>query len=344
MKGFFRVKKAIGIGIVAAFLAVLLFFAALLPVLVGSQGKGGNIDIEDLPEIITQEMVIGAMESEKKYGVPASLTLAQIILESSGNYPGGLSKLAFECHNLFGMKGIGPAGYKEYQTGEQTSNGESYVIYAKFRKYHNVKESIDDHGKLLSSATYKKYTQNCKTADEWAKAIHKAGYATAVDYSQKLIELMGMYDLYSFDNGGRIDGSGIAKGKMVWVTVGNCTITSYFGDREAPTAGASTSHMAIDIAAYSGAPIYAADGGKVIYAGNSGGGGNTIRIDHGNGIQTTYMHLQNGGILVKIGQKVSRGQKIGRMGSTGISTGPHLHFAVTINGEPKDPLKYVKKP
>lgn len=338
--------------IIAAILIVFMFFMLLIMMIsvVSEQmqaGSGGKVNVENLPDILTQEMVSGAMVTEKKYMVPASLTLAQIILESSGSYPGGLSKLAYECHNLFGMKGIGPAGYAEYATGEQTETGGSYTVTAKFRKYHNVAESIEDHGKLLSSGTYKEYTKGCKTSDEWARAIHRAGYATAVDYSDKLIELMTMYDLYQFDHGGMVNGNGIAKGNFVWPTVSNSVITSQFGDRSDDPdlpAGASSFHEGIDIAAYSGAAIYAADGGKVTFAGSSGGYGNTITIDHGKGVTTKYSHLQNGGILVRNGQKVSRGQRIGLMGSTGISGGVHLDFRIFVNGKAKNPLDYVRKP
>lgn len=342
-----RLWRPLGFGAGGAMLVLLIVIIVITTMLssIGG-GKCGNISMEGLPEILTEEMILGAMESEEKYGVPASLTLAQIILESSGSYPGGLSLLAYECNNLFGMKGIGPAGYKEYSTGEQTAGGESYTVTAKFRKYHNVAESIDDHGKLLASGTYAAYTKGCKTADEWAVAIHKAGYATAVDYSQRLIEIMTIYDLYQFDGGGSYtQGNGAATGKYVWPTVANGIITSYFGYRDAPTAGASTYHEGIDIAAYSGAPIYAADGGVVTYAGNSGGaGGYMIKIDHGRGVSTSYMHLRSDGVLVKAGQKVSRGQRIGKMGTTGVSTGDHLDFRIYIGGKAKDPLHYVKKP
>lgn len=337
----------LGVG-ASGILCILLILLIVVTTTLSSAGGGrrGSISMEGLPEILTEEMILGAMDSEEKYGVPASLTLAQIILESSGSYPGGLSLLAYECHNLFGMKGIGPAGYKAYQTGEQTSGGDSYVITAKFRKYHNVAESIDDHGQLLSSGHYTAYTKGCKTSDEWAVAIHKAGYATAVDYSDRLIEIMTMYDLYQFDGGGGYtQGNGAATGRYVWPTVASGIITSEFGFRDAPIDGASTYHGGIDIAAYSGAPIYAADGGTVTFAGNSGGaGGYMIKIDHGKGIETSYMHLRSDGVLVRAGQKVSRGQKIGKMGTTGISTGDHLDFRIYINGQVKDPLHYVKKP
>lgn len=128
-------------------------------------------------------------------------------------------------------------------------------------------------------------------------------------------------------------------GTYVWPAQG--PITSYFGYRNAPTAGASSNHPAIDIGASQGSPVVAADGGTVISAGNAGGYGNQVAIQHENGAVTYYSHLY--GWNVKVGDQVSQGQQIGQVGSTGISTGPHLDFKVEINGQPVDPLKYLSK-
>jgi len=335
--------------------AVFLFFIVMISVLVSSLGGSDktpsldDIDVSDLPTILTVEMIAGAMDSETKYGVPASLTLAQIIQESSGSYPGGLSLLAYECHNLFGMKGIGPAGSKKYQTWEQSADGESYTVMADFRKYNNVKESIDDHGRLLSSAYYQQYVSGAgKDADKWAKGIHEAGYATDVNYSSNLISLMKSYNLYQFNDGGvGREGDGVSYGSFIWPTISASVITSYYGWREAPTGGASTYHEGIDIAPIdgkSGAAIYAADGGEVTFTGENGKAGYQITLKHKNGMETSYMHLRQDGILVTKGMKVSRGQKIGLMGNTGVSTGVHLDFRIYINGETKDPLNYIKQP
>ena len=101
-------------------------------------------------------------------------------------------------------------------------------------------------------------------------------------------------------------------------------------------------HSGIDIGAPQGTYIHAAASGKVIWSGwRSGGGGNTIIIDHGGGIATLYLHIMNGGLLVKEGQVVAAGDVIAKVGSTGLSTGPHLHFTVKKNGESVDPLLYV---
>jgi len=99
-------------------------------------------------------------------------------------------------------------------------------------------------------------------------------------------------------------------------------------------------HKGIDIAAGFGTTINAVLDGTVIYAAWQEGYGNVIKIDHGHGIETTYAHCS--AFAVKKDEVVKCGEKIGEVGSTGNSTGPHLHFEVRENGEPKDPQKYIK--
>lgn len=135
------------------------------------------------------------------------------------------------------------------------------------------------------------------------------------------------------------EGKGKATGKYIYPAHG--TITSYFGYRNAPTAGASSNHPAIDIAVPEGTRVSASDGGTVVATGWSGGYGNIVQIDHGNGVVTQYSHLSKVG--VRKGQKVARGQEVARSGNTGVSTGPHLDFKMMINGEPVDPLKHLTK-
>ena len=98
-------------------------------------------------------------------------------------------------------------------------------------------------------------------------------------------------------------------------------------------------HSGVDFALAQGNPIYAADDGTVYYAGYSGGYGKLIKIDHGNGMQTYYAHCSS--LNVSEGQQVKTGETIGRIGSTGNSTGPHLHFEVIINGNRVDPLDFL---
>jgi len=98
-------------------------------------------------------------------------------------------------------------------------------------------------------------------------------------------------------------------------------------------------HEGIDIGAPMGAPIVASAAGTVIVAAYDGGYGNLVVIDHGGGIATAYAHQSS--IAVSVGQQVSQGETIGYVGSTGHSTGPHLHFEVRVNGTPVDPLGYL---
>ena len=118
------------------------------------------------------------------------------------------------------------------------------------------------------------------------------------------------------------------------------SITDYFGPRVAPTAGASTYHNGIDIGARQGADVIAAADGKVTAATYSSVRGNYIVIEHRDGKETWYQHLSER--IVVLGQTVNAGELIGKVGTTGISTGPHLHYEVHIDGEPVDPLKFYK--
>jgi murein DD-endopeptidase MepM/ murein hydrolase activator NlpD len=118
---------------------------------------------------------------------------------------------------------------------------------------------------------------------------------------------------------------------LIWPVKG--VLTSPYGMRW------GRMHEGIDIGAAQGTPIYAAASGTVNYAGWEGGYGNLTVIDHGNGLATAYGHQSQ--LAVSSGQTVSRGQVIGYVGSTGHSTGPHLHFEVRVNGAPNDPLSYL---
>jgi len=116
-------------------------------------------------------------------------------------------------------------------------------------------------------------------------------------------------------------------------------ISSAFGPRIHPIHGYSLMHNGIDMNAGSGQAIVSAASGTVIFAGVKGGYGNTIMVDHGGGMVTLYAHQSK--FAVSTGQSVKRGQTIGYVGSTGVSTGPHLHFEVRVGGNPVNPAKYL---
>lgn len=119
----------------------------------------------------------------------------------------------------------------------------------------------------------------------------------------------------------------------------NGWITSYFGHRISPTAGVRKMHEGLDVGANFGTPIFAPADGVVTYAGNKAGFGLFVQIDHGYGIETIYAHSQK--IIAKNGQKINRGDLIAKVGSSGYSTGPHLHYEVRVNGIAVDPLYFI---
>ena len=132
---------------------------------------------------------------------------------------------------------------------------------------------------------------------------------------------------------GRVRGTG----RYLWPADGSPS--SPFGYRVHPIFGTLRFHSGLDIAAGGGAPIRAADSGTVIHSGWYGGYGNCLIIDHGGGYSTLYAHCS--ALYVSYGQAVRQGQTVAAVGSTGYSTGPHLHFEVRINGNPVDPRGFL---
>ncbi len=127
--------------------------------------------------------------------------------------------------------------------------------------------------------------------------------------------------------------------KFIWPCPASSRITSSFGSRTSPTPGASSNHQGMDIGAPSGSSIVAAASGTVVIATYSYSAGNYIMVNHGGGVYTVYMHCSQ--LLASEGQDVIQGQTIAKVGSTGYSTGPHLHFGIRANGKYVDPGNYV---
>ncbi len=155
------------------------------------------------------------------------------------------------------------------------------------------------------------------------------------EYNDKLDDIDAKMAILAMVNGD----SEFIGGEFLWPIPGYTTITSTFGMRFHPILHYYRSHNGIDIGATTGAAVVAANPGTVITASYVGSYGNVVMIDHGGGVVTNYAHGSE--ILVEVGQVVEKGEIIMKAGSTGLSTGPHLHFEIKINGTFVDPLPYL---
>jgi murein DD-endopeptidase MepM/ murein hydrolase activator NlpD len=135
------------------------------------------------------------------------------------------------------------------------------------------------------------------------------------------------------------EGKGAQRGLMR-TPVDGARITSKYGYRTHPISRVQKKHNGIDFAAPTGTPIYASGDATVVHRAYSGGAGNLIKLDHGDGMQTWYMHLSKFADTLVLGEPVRQGQIIGYVGSTGASTGPHLHYEIRLAGTPTDPLTH----
>ena len=175
-------------------------------------------------------------------------------------------------------------------------------------------------------------TQNAESASTLSeKEQLEQEYEELMQISQDITDM-----IRRLESGGQLSGRG--SGSMIWPVRGE--ITSYFGWRTHPIFGTQKYHSGMDIAVDYDVPVMAADNGQVIYAGWMSGYGYTVMLDHGDGLVTLYAH--NNEVNVSEGSSVYKGQTIAFSGSTGYSTGPHVHFEVRINGTRVDPAPYIK--
>ncbi len=226
------------------------------------------------------------------------------------------------------------------------------VMKTRVKKQSIPFETVERNSSVLTKGT-KKTTQEgsngIKEITELVTYINgKESYSTVV--SEKVtknpvnkIILVGTktYSSYSYSSGA------VSSSGFIWPTVGAYTISSNYGYRRL-WISSSSFHSGLDIirsGGYSsGTPIVAAASGTVVKVERiSYGYGHNVIISHGNGIQTRYAHMLAGSISVSVGQYVYQGQQIGKIGSTGNSTGPHLHFEVIVNGSKVNPLNYIRR-
>ena len=208
-------------------------------------------------------------------------------------------------------------------------------------KENGVHQAVDDLQAQSDQLAALRAAQAAQKAASLAMRTQKNSRLSAVENDLALLEqqenqlLAESNALAGVINGS--SGNGVGTGSMMWPV--NGPVTSPFGYRIHPILGYRKLHTGLDFGVGYGTPIHAADSGAVIYATWMGGYGNVIIIDHGRGISTLYGHQSS--LAVGTGAVVTRGQVVGYVGSTGFSTGPHLHFEVRVNGSPVDPMGYL---
>lgn len=333
--------------IIGPFMMCIVLTIIVCSILANDQNgekKEISLELGNMPKWITSEMVCAAIEMMNENDYPASVVLGQMILE--GGHSG--SELADPpYYNCLGQKSpsFGETGNVVMHTQEAWG-----VENAAFSVFPDYVSCMKAWGHKFTMPPYVDNVMACLRdpvtghydANSFIEAVWKSGYATDPNYVSKVIDIMTSYDLYRFNyftmediKNGSADIVITGNGKFIHPCPDMIMITSQFGEvREFEPDG----HKGIDYAAVMGTPTYAADGGKVTYAGWAESAGNLVVIDHGNGLLTKYMHHSK--VLVKVGDEVEKGQKIGEVGSTGNSTGPHLHFQVEVDGKPVQPEQF----
>ncbi len=226
---------------------------------------------------------------------------------------------------------------KEYKNTKNEVTEKKEAAQEKKNQLEILQEEVEleqDNLQSLSEKKQKKLEDYTASIDE--KSDEAEAYQKEIEKKEKEIDKLLLEQ--AKDNG--FSGERV-EGGFIWPLAVSGRITSHFGRRSAPTAGASTYHKGIDIAAPAGTAIYAAADGTVTTATYSSSAGNYVMINHGNGLYTVYMHASR--LYCSVGDKVSQGDRIAAVGSTGVSTGAHLHFGVISNGNYVNPEDYVSR-
>lgn len=286
--------------------------------------------------------LLDTLENEKK----SEATYYRI---QNGDTPSGVAK-KFDI-STSELKALNPGvNFKVFKTGTQlTISSEVNFVRVKIIKVVERNESTPYETEKVESS--KLFRGDKRVIRKGVKGTDKVTYlATYIDGVQTEAREIGRVTLINpitekvqvgtkkpsvYTGGYEV----VSKGKFVWPVSGLYTITSYYGNRR------SGWHTGLDISggSASGKLVLAADSGTVeLVKFSNRSYGNQVVINHGNGVKTRYAHMLDGSISVSVGQRVSRGQAIGRVGNTGNSSGAHLHFEVIVNGNCVNPLPYIK--
>lgn len=226
----------------------------------------------------------------------------------------------------------------EYQNTVETITNLEAQLEQEYADLQTLKETVENDKATVAAMMRQKESELAGLNDDIADAQSEADYyAAEIQAQEELIAAIKRAEAEKAAAG--IVDNPYSGGAFVWPCPSSTRVTSDYGTRVVPTSGASSNHKGIDIGAAGGADIVAAADGTVKAASYSSAAGNYVMIDHGGGLYTVYMHASS--LLVSPGQTVTAGQVIAKVGSTGISTGNHLHFGVSLNGSYVSPWGYL---
>ncbi len=227
---------------------------------------------------------------------------------------------------------------QEYEQTVQETDELKSRLETEHRELEEMKASVEEDKEKVAAMMRQKETELSALSEEIKNAQSEADYyAAEIQAQEELIAEIRRAEAAAMKAANEKAAS-YNGGAFVWPCPASTRVTSDFGARVSPTSGASTNHMGIDVGAPYGADIVAAAAGTVRSVNYSSAAGNYVMIDHGGGVYTVYMHASS--VNVSKGQTVSAGEVIAKVGSTGISTGNHLHFGVSQNGSYVSPWGY----
>lgn len=226
----------------------------------------------------------------------------------------------------------------EYQQTVESITQMEAALQQEYEELQSLKETVENEKASVAALMQQKETELAGLSEDIVDAQDEAEYYEAeIQAQEEIIAAIRRAEAEkkAAGNANTVYGGG----PFTWPCPSSSRVTCDYGPRVAPTTGASTDHKGIDIGAAYGADIVAAADGKVITATYSSSAGNYVMIDHGGGLYTVYMHASS--LNVSAGEQVTAGQVIAKVGSTGISTGNHLHFGVSLNGSYVSPWGYL---
>jgi len=298
------------------------------------ESKQKLIETKELESIERQKMLGERLRSYYKNDMN-SQTLCVILKSDS------ITDLISNMMNVSKLLKLDKKLLKEIEATKENLDKEKVSLQTEMDKLSQEKEQIKikQQEQVDSQKEFVDEKNKYETQMQELNSLQNEQQKKYDDLNAYKTDLQNQIDKLFIDieNKGNTDPN-ISKGEGFLTPAGGY-ISSYYGPRIHPITGANGFHTGVDFAAANKSDILASKSGTVVFSGQQSGYGNIVILDHGGGIQTFYAHCSS--ISVSNGETVSRGQTIAKVGSTGNSTGPHLHFEVRVNGKHTDPMNYL---